>query len=136
MSEARKNLKPFDSDRARECGRLGGIKSGESRRARRTLAEELRAILSDGNNQERMCVALYEKAVSGDIKAVRCIADIIGELGAQKVEVFEGRYTEDDLKRRPELKEELLRELEGDSPKMGKRFSLGAMCSVLEESFE
>lgn len=90
MSKARGNLKPFDSERAKECGRLGGIKSGESRRARKTLKEELSAILAAGDNQQRMCLTLYRKAADeGDIKAFRAIADVLGEMGTKKAVAIE-----------------------------------------------
>lgn len=65
----------------------GGKKSVEVRRARKTLKEELLAILSSGNNQERMSLAILEKALSGDTKAFEVIRDTIGEKPTEKQEI-------------------------------------------------
>ena len=49
MTDTNKNLKPFtkeDSARAAECGRKGGIKSGETRRKRREMKEALEILMS------------------------------------------------------------------------------------------
>lgn len=64
----------------------GGKKSVEVRRARKTLKEELLAILSSGNNQERMSLAILEKALGGDTKAFEVIRDTIGEKPVDKTE--------------------------------------------------
>jgi len=71
---------------AREKGRIGGIKSGESRRQRKTLREELLALLSKGDTQERISLAQLEKALNGDTKAFEVIRDTIGEKPTDKVE--------------------------------------------------
>lgn len=65
--------------RAREIGKLGGQATKAKMAARRTLREELLALLSNGGAQERMSLALYEKACSGDTKAFEVIRDTIGE---------------------------------------------------------
>ena len=70
----------------REMTRKGGIRSGEVRRARKTLAEELLALLSKGDTQERMSLAQLEKALKGDTKAYEVIRDTIGEKPTEKVE--------------------------------------------------
>ena len=77
------NLKPPINKRSaseqREIRRKGGIKSGEVRRARKTLREELLALLKSGNTQSRLSLALIEKAMNGDTKAFEVIRDTIGE---------------------------------------------------------
>lgn len=78
--------KPFNSETGKKAGKKGGIKSGEVRRARKTLKEELLAILSSGNNQERMSLAILEKALSGDTKAFEVIRDTIGEKPVEKID--------------------------------------------------
>lgn len=70
----------------RKIARLGGIKSGESRRARKTLKEELLALLSQGDIQEKISLALLEKAKKGDVKAFETMRDTIGEKPTEKVE--------------------------------------------------
>ena len=81
------NLKPVKSKKeARERGRKGGLASGEARRKRKTLKEELLLMLSEGETQRSVTIALIEKAMSGDTKAFEVIRDTIGEKPADKVE--------------------------------------------------
>ena len=42
----KENLKPLSTDKAREIGKKGGIASGESRRKRKAMKEQLETILS------------------------------------------------------------------------------------------
>ena len=81
------NLKPVRSKKeARERGKNGGIKSGEVRRERKTLKDELLLLLATGNTQNKVSLALIEKALSGDTKAFEVIRDTIGEKAVEKVE--------------------------------------------------
>lgn len=64
----------------------GGIASGESRRARKTLKEELLLLLSEGDTQKSVSVALLQKAMDGDVKAFEVLRDTIGERPVEKVE--------------------------------------------------
>lgn len=81
------NLKPVSSKKeARERGRKGGLASVEARRKRKTLKEELLLMLSEGETQKSVTLALIEKAMSGDTKAFEVIRDTIGEKPADKVE--------------------------------------------------
>jgi vacuolar-type H+-ATPase subunit B/Vma2 len=81
------NLKPVRSKKeARERGKKGGIKSGEVRRERKTLKDELLLLLSSGDTQNKVSLALIEKALSGDTKAFEVIRDTIGEKAVEKVE--------------------------------------------------
>ena len=74
------NLRPVQSkEEARERGRKGGIASGEARRKRRTLKEELLAMLEDPEVQKRLSAAIVEKGMDGDIRAFEVIRDTIGE---------------------------------------------------------
>lgn len=81
------NLKPLTTDKAREIGRKGGIKSGETRRKRKTLREELLALLATGNNQNKMSLAMIEKALKGDTKAFEVIRDTIGEKPKEELDI-------------------------------------------------
>ena len=74
-----------------ENGRKGGIASGEARRKRKTLKEELLLMLSDGDIQEKISLALINEAIKGNnagsvTKAFEVIRDTIGEKPADKVE--------------------------------------------------
>lgn len=81
-----KNLKPVTSKKeARERGRKGGLASGEARRKRKTLKEELLLMLSEGETQQSVTLALIGKAMSGDTKAFEVIRDTIGEKPVDKV---------------------------------------------------
>ena len=74
------NLIPCKSgEEARERGRNGGIKSGIAKRARKTLKEELLLLLSSGNTQEKISLALIQEALNGNVKAFESIRDTIGE---------------------------------------------------------
>lgn len=77
-----KNLKS-NSERTpkerKELAQKAGLKSGEARRARKTLKEELLLLLESGNTQNKMSLAIIKKALKGDIKAFEVIRDTIGE---------------------------------------------------------
>lgn len=66
-------------DEAREKGKKGGIKSGESRRERKKFKEALIDILSEGDTQDKILVALVKQAQRGNIKAFEVLRDTIGE---------------------------------------------------------
>ena len=86
------NLKPVKSKKeARERGRKGGLASGEARRKRKTLKEELLLMLSDGDIQEKISIALINEAINGNnagsvTKAFEIIRDTIGERPVEKVQ--------------------------------------------------
>lgn len=91
------NLKPFDQrteKEQREIRSKGGKASGEARRARKTLREELLTLLSqdintnDGkvNTQVAMSTSIIKEALLGNTKAFEIIRDTIGEKPVDKVE--------------------------------------------------
>lgn len=80
---------------AREKGRRGGKRSGEVRKARKTLKQELLDLLqattrdSDGKmrtRQEKISLALILKAQRGDVRAYESIRDTIGEKQKEQVD--------------------------------------------------
>lgn len=74
------NLKPVRTkDEARERGKKGGVASGKARRERKMLKDELLALLSDGDTQEKMCLALIRQAQRGNIRAFEVVRDTVGE---------------------------------------------------------
>ena len=82
------NLKPFNElteNEQRAIASAGGKASGEARRKRKTLKEELLLMLSEGETQQSVTLALIEKAMSGDTKAFEVIRDTIGEKPVDKV---------------------------------------------------
>lgn len=83
---AREDLKkPRSREEAQEWGRKGGRASGAARREKKTLREVLSALLdaklkgSSITGREAVAVALFEKAMSGDVKAFQELRDTVGE---------------------------------------------------------
>jgi hypothetical protein len=101
MAKNTQNLVPVterSKDEARELSRKGGIKSGESRRRKRTIRDTMEMLLAaplsddetaelekyglDGAELDRraaLAVGIYKKAVEGDCKAFALISDMIHE---------------------------------------------------------
>lgn len=73
------NLQKLTTEKAREIGSKGGIASGKAKQARKTLKEELLLLLSQGDTQKNVTIALISKALSGDTKAFEVLRDSIGE---------------------------------------------------------
>jgi len=105
------NLVPLTTEKAREVGRLGGIASGEAKRRRKTLREELLALLSDEGVQERMSLALIREATEGNssgsvARAFETVRDTVGEKPTESMVLTASVNTPYD-----ELTAEQLREL-------------------------
>lgn len=86
------NLKPIKkgeltSEEAKRRGANGGKKSGEARRARKTLKEDLLLMLSTGDTQEQVNLALIKQALKGNVKAFAILRDTIGEAPVSKQEI-------------------------------------------------
>lgn len=84
------NLIPMSErskDEVRELGKKGGIASGKARRERKTLKEELLLLLSKGNTQEKISLALIQQALDGNTKAFEVIRDTVGEKPMDSVEL-------------------------------------------------
>lgn len=92
---SRKNLKTFDTrskEEVREINARGGRASGETRRRRKTLREELLALLEDEKIQESMALALVQESIKGNssgsvVRAFESIRDTIGEKPTEKIAV-------------------------------------------------
>lgn len=98
-----KNLRVPTSEQARKNGRKGGKASAEARKRRKTLKEELLLLLSEGETQKSVTLALLEKAISGDVKAFEVIRDTIGEKPVDEVKqtqtvVDMSKFTTEELK--------------------------------------
>lgn len=88
-------------EEAAKNGRKGGIASGESKQARKTLRAELEALLEtktvdprtgkqqNSTIQEAITVALVKQALKGDTKAYAIIRDTIGEKPAEHITLAE-----------------------------------------------
>lgn len=93
-----KNLKPIKKgeltkEEAKRRGQKGGKKSGEARRQKKQLRDDLEVLLSTVKNnksvQEKVCLALIEKAIKGDVRAFEVIRDTIGEKPIEKHQVVD-----------------------------------------------
>lgn len=79
----------FDKRTAEEQQNIaikGGKRSGEVRRERKLLRENLTALLETGDTQNNMCLELIAKALNGDIRAFEVIRDTIGEKPKEQIE--------------------------------------------------
>lgn len=91
------NLKPIDSvEKAREMGRKGGIASGKSKRRKKALreiaqamgsaevdvkktADKLKKIGMDNSYDSAVVLALYQRAMKGDVRAIEVLAGMLGQ---------------------------------------------------------
>lgn len=92
------NLKRLTSKEAREYGKKGGERSAQVRAERKTLREELLALLAKGETQNKMSLAMIERAMKGDTKAFEVIRDTIGEKPKEKIEVEQDKPFEVNIK--------------------------------------
>lgn len=86
------NLKPLNTRSKEDQMKIrskAGKKSGEVRRKRKQLREELLALLSAGNTQKNISLALIDQALNGNVKAFETIRDTIGEKPVEKVVMSE-----------------------------------------------
>ena len=103
MGRKEDNLKPFDSNQSREQakinGKKGGIKSGEVRRAKKTMKEMLDYLLAKeienkkgekATTQEAISVSLIKQALNGNVKAYEVIRDTIGQKPVERQEIIGG----------------------------------------------
>lgn len=86
------NLKVPTSKQARKNGSKGGKKSAEVKKQRKTLKEELLLLLSEGDVQERMSLALINEAINGNsagsvVRAFEAIQAAIGEKPRDELEI-------------------------------------------------
>lgn len=121
MANNIQNLKPrttLSKEEAKEMGKKGGIASGEARKNKRLMKEQLSMLLSlevknekikeqlkvlgipedDMNNQMALLVAMLNKATKGDIQAANFIRDTSGQKPVEIQEVREVPSIVDDIK--------------------------------------
>lgn len=110
----------------------GGIASGKARRKKKLIKEQLKLLLSlplkDENakrkleqlgidadnldNQMAMIIAIWNKALKGDVQAFNSIRDSIGEKPKDVVENI--NYTKEEAEKYKKLSVEELKKLAGD----------------------
>ena len=86
---AKCTAKMTPEERHEYCSK-GGKASAAAKKARKTLREELLALLEAGDTQERMSLAMIQKVLNGGkdaVAAFNSIRDTIGEKVSDKVEI-------------------------------------------------
>lgn len=98
------NLKPFTKENAKYYGKKGGIKSGKARAERKSIKEQMRILLEmpitnksrinrlkeagfeaeEINNQLYLTYSIFEKALTGDVKATSLIFKTIQNEDGEK----------------------------------------------------
>lgn len=114
------NLVPIEhlsNEEAKKRGSAGGKASAEARRKKKAIKETINLLLEmpvynekmkkqmqelgyideDLTNQTALVLAMYKKALSGDVNAFNTIADRSGEVITQKVEKTEVPIIKDDI---------------------------------------
>ena len=80
--------------KASECGKKGGVASGEAKRRRKSMREAFEEILNmrivnqsgeESTGLEELVMAQYNKALTGDTKAFETIRDLVGEKPVEKI---------------------------------------------------
>jgi hypothetical protein len=84
------NLRDRTPEERKEIARKGAEATNKLLKERKTLKEELLLLLSQDNFQERISLALLEKATTGDTKAFEVIRDTVGEKPVDKLEADVG----------------------------------------------
>ena len=82
----------------RENASKAGKASAKKRAERKTLREEQLVLLSTGNNQNKMSLAMITKAMNGDTKAFEVIRDTIGEKPKDQIELGQEKPFEVNIK--------------------------------------
>jgi len=101
-------LKPIQkgqlsSDELKQRQHNGGVKSGEARRAKKTLKQELEILMEmatkDGKTyQELMSLSLVKEALKGNTKAFEVVRDTLGQKPIEVQQVTNVPVIEDDIK--------------------------------------
>lgn len=109
------NLEPFTKENAKYYGKRGGIKSGIVRAERKSIKEQMQLLLSmpvasqnkvnllkesgfddaEINNQLLLTYTIFQKAITGDVKATSIILKTIQNEDNEKTNAFND--TLDDL---------------------------------------
>ena len=95
------NLIPMNKRTPRErieIARKGAKATNKKKAERKTLREELLLLLATGNKQNKMSIAMIEKAIKGDTKAFEVIRDTIGEKPKDQIEVGQEKPFEVNIK--------------------------------------
>ena len=102
------NLQPFTKDNAKIYGKKGGIKSGKVRAERKSIKEQMKILLEmpitnesridrlkkagfeegEINNQLYLTYTIFEKALTGDVRATSLIFKVMQNEDEEKANSF------------------------------------------------
>ena len=120
MANNIENLQPrteLSKEEAKEMGRKGGIASGKARREKKLIKDSIELLLDlpiknskikqqlkelgidedEMNNQTAMVIAIYQKALKGDVQAFNTLRDSVGQKPVERVETTEVPKIIDDV---------------------------------------
>ena len=84
------NLRDRSPEERKEIARKGAEATNKLLKERKTFREELLILLSQGDTQKKISLAMLEKAMKGDTKAFEVLRDTVGEKPVDKVEADVG----------------------------------------------
>ena len=87
------NLTPFTSESGREAGKKGGKASGEAKKQRKLIKEYVDTLLANNpddaetNDAGMIAFQMVNQAKKGNLKAIRLLLQLLGELDKEKVRI-------------------------------------------------
>lgn len=144
------NLRPCEYKLSREEAKKGGIKSGQVRKQKKTVAEYLRkwadsevsekdkkvlqalGLSEEATNRTLLVIPLIKKASGGDTKALQMILELLGEDKKKELEIKKLRREIELLK----AETQKLRMMTGEDREVEDLTALGDMLRVDSEDNE
>lgn len=141
------NLRPCEYKLSREEAKKGGIKSGQVRKQKKTVAEYLRkwadsevsekdkkvlqalGLSEEATNRTLLVIPLIKKITQGDTKALQMALELLGEDKKKELEIKKLRREIELLK----AETQKLRMMTGEDREVEDLTALGDMLRVCEE---
>ena len=141
------NLRPCEYKLSQEEAKKGGIKSGQVRKQKKTVAEYLQkwadsevseknkkalealGLSEEATNRTLLVVPLIQKASKGDVKALQMALELLGEDKKKELEIKKLRREIELLK----AETQKLRMMTGEDREVEDLSALGDMLQVSEE---
>lgn len=142
------NLRPGEYKLSQEEAKKGGIKSGQVRKQKKTVAEYLRkwadsevsekdkkvlqalGLSEEATNRTLLVIPLIKKASGGDMKAMQMVIELLGEDKKKELEIKKLRREIELLK----AETQKLRMMTGEDREVEDLTALGDMLQVEDES--
>lgn len=118
MADKNNNLIPQAHILTLEEQSAGGKASGEARKQKKLIKDNIELLLSlpiknaktkdqlkalgiddnEMNNQMALVIAMYQKAIKGDVSAFNTLRDTLGQKPVEKTEIAQAPIINDDIK--------------------------------------